>query len=169
MVAELKALEDSVDMILSGIEFQVNRSELNDEIHFENISNSISILATILGEQHNFASSAAILKLFHIYPSGYYNIRSSNGSAITAYCYRTRSCGDITGGWMRVAELDMRNTTTQCLDSLELRTILLRTCTTVNTDRATCSSDVLLLMVFNILKYVDRLEPTRSEQQMLFF
>ena len=42
---------------------------------------------------------------------------------------------------MRVAELDMRNNTTQCPDSLQLRTSPLCTCTLVNSGTATCSSD----------------------------
>ena len=196
-VTELQALENSVDVRLSGIEIQVNSSELNDEIHFQNISNSISTqqsvidqlssklnnsqlndeinfenisnrisiqqnvinqlnseinnnsglisnFATILDEEHIFASCAAIQQFFPFQPSsGYYNIRSSNGSAITAYCDMTRSCGGITGGWMRVAELDMTDNTTQCPDNLELRTTPLRTCSTVNTgDRTSCSSNM---------------------------
>ena len=43
---------------------------------------------------------------------------------------------------MRVAELNMRDTTTQCPDSHELMTYPLRTCTTVNSNTATCSSDM---------------------------
>ena len=159
-VAELQAMENSVDMRLNDIEIQVNSSELNDENNLENISNSISTqlsvidqlsseliiisnFATILDEEHVFSSCAAIQKFFPFQPSsGFYNIRSSNGSAITAYCDMTRSCGGITGGWMRVAELDMRDTTTQCPDSLELRTTPLRTCRISNPSTGICSSDI---------------------------
>ena len=42
---------------------------------------------------------------------------------------------------MKVADLDMTDNTTQCPDSLELRTTPLRTCTAVNSDTATCSSN----------------------------
>ena len=114
-------------------------------ITFSEVSNntkSIDILGTILGDQHVFASCAAIQTLLPLSPSGYYNIRSSNGYVITAYCDMTRSCGGITGGWMRVAELDMTDNTTQCPDSLELRTTPLCTCTTVNTGGGICSSDM---------------------------
>ena len=41
---------------------------------------------------------------------------------------------------MRVAELDMRNTITQCPDSLELRTTPLCTCRIRNSGTAVCSS-----------------------------
>ena len=42
-------------------------------------------------------------------PSGYYWVRTSNGSAVRVYCDMTRSCGGVTGGWMRVAYLDKIN------------------------------------------------------------
>ena len=45
------------------------------------------------------------------FPSGYYWVRASNGSAVHVYCDMTRSCGGVTGGWRRVAELDMTNST----------------------------------------------------------
>ena len=41
-------------------------------------------------------------------PSGYYWVRTSNGSAVRVYCDMTRSCG-VTGGWVRVAYLDKTN------------------------------------------------------------
>ena len=42
-------------------------------------------------------------------PSGYYWVRTSNGSAVRVYCDMTRSCGGVTGGWVRVAYLDKTN------------------------------------------------------------
>ena len=47
-----------------------------------------------------------------LYPSGYYWVRASNGSAVRMYCDVTRSCGGVTGGWMRVAHLDFNDTST---------------------------------------------------------
>ena len=38
------------------------------------------------------------------------------------YCDMTRSCGGVTGGWMRVAELDMTGSSQQCPSGLRLRT-----------------------------------------------
>ena len=46
--------------------------------------------------------------------SGYYLSRASNGSVVRVYCDMTLSCGNITGGWMRVAELNMTDTSQQC-------------------------------------------------------
>ena len=51
-------------------------------------------------------------------PSDYYWVRASDGSAVSVYCDMTRSCGGVTGGWMRVAELDMTNSSHQCPCSL---------------------------------------------------
>ena len=63
-------------------------------------------------------SCAAILQFAPSSPSGHYWIRSSNGSAVYVYCDMTRSCGGVTGGWMRVASLDMRNSSSQCPSGL---------------------------------------------------
>ena len=48
-------------------------------------------------------------------PSGYYWIRSSNGSAVQVYCDMDRVCGcNGTGGWARVAYLNMTDPNQQC-------------------------------------------------------
>ena len=161
----IQALERATDLQFSDVRNKLNESVQKVEQSLENISSSIStqqneidqnsskvnnstqiteVQATLLDVGHVFPScAAAIKKFFPFQPSsGYYNIRSSNGSAITAYCDMTRSCGGMTGGWMRVAELDMRNTTIQCPDSLELRTSPLRTCRIKNPGTSACSSDM---------------------------
>ena len=55
-------------------------------------------------------------------PSGYYWVMASNGSAVSVYCNMTLSCGGVTGGWIRVAELDMTNSSHQCPSGLRQRT-----------------------------------------------
>ena len=48
-------------------------------------------------------------------PSGYYWVRSSNGSAVQVYCDMERVCGcNNTGGWTRVAYLNMTDPNQQC-------------------------------------------------------
>ena len=71
--------------------------------------------------------------------SGYYWVRASNGSTVRVYCDMTRSCGGVTGGWMRVASLDMTNSSHQCPSGLRLDTFNIRTCRSVSTLR-TCPS-----------------------------
>ena len=45
-------------------------------------------------------------------PSGYYSMRDRSSARV--YCDMTLSCGGVTGGWMRVAELNMTDTSQQC-------------------------------------------------------
>ena len=73
-------------------------------------------------------------------PSGHYWVRNSfTGSAVLVYCDPTRSCGGVTGGWRRVAELDMTNSRQQCPSALRQRNDSnMRTCGT-DPDRD-CSS-----------------------------
>ena len=47
-----------------------------------------------------------------------YWVRTPTGSAVFAYCDPTRSCGGVTGGWRRVAGLDMTNSSQQCPSAL---------------------------------------------------
>ena len=62
----------------------------------------------VLNTLSNLSSSCADI-LFHNLSSssGYYLVRSSTGQLTSVYCDMTRTCGNITGGWMRVAELDL--------------------------------------------------------------
>ena len=53
--------------------------------------------------QDNPAPSCAALR--GLSPSGYYWVKTSNGSAVRVYCDMTRSCGGVTGGWARVANI----------------------------------------------------------------
>ena len=77
--------------------------------------------------------------------SGYYWVKDSFNSPIQVYCDMTRSCGGVTGGWTRVAELDMMSNTTHCpngfrqrLDDFDLltcvRTDANRGCSSINID-----------------------------------
>ena len=54
-------------------------------------------------------SCAAILEQNSSSTSGYYFVRSLSGQLRNVYCDMTRTCGNITGGWMRVAMLDVQN------------------------------------------------------------
>ena len=73
-------------------------------------------------------------------PSSYYWIRAFNGSAVSVYCDMTLSCGGVTGGWMRVAGLDMTNSSHQCPSGLmERNDSGKRTCARIETSGG-CSS-----------------------------
>ncbi len=81
-------------------------------------------------------------------PSGYYLVRASNGFPMYVYCDMTWSCGGITGGWMRVAELDMTNSSHLCPSGLiEHNDSNIRTCAR-ESKSAGCSS--VMISVSNI-------------------
>ena len=55
--------------------------------------------------------------------SGYYWVRSSNGTAVQVYCDMDRVCGcSSTGGWTRVANLNMSDPSQQCPGEWNLQT-----------------------------------------------
>ena len=61
--------------------------------------------------------------------SGYYWIYNSTGYPNRVYCDMTRRCGcNSTGGWMRVAFINMTDPNQQCTDGLRLITSPKRTC-----------------------------------------
>ena len=72
-----------------------------------------SIVPTSCSAAPNPAASCSALPASC--PSGYYWIRSSNGSAVQVYCDMDRVCGCTgTGGWTRVAFLNMTDPSQQC-------------------------------------------------------
>ena len=86
------------------------------------------------------SSCKEILQLAPKSPSGLYWIRGTNNSSQHMYCDMDKSCKNVTGGWMRVAYIDMHNTNSTCPSGL--RTLLissLRLCA-MNIDGAGCSS-----------------------------
>ena len=55
-------------------------------------------------------------------PSGYYWVRSFNGTVVQVYCDMDRVCGcNSTGGWTRVAYLNMTDPSQQCPSALTLQ------------------------------------------------
>ena len=75
-------------------------------------------------------------------PSGNYWIRSSNGTAVQVYCDMSRQCcGETTGGWTRVAYLDMTDPNQQCPSNWqEISTSGVRSCARTNSAGASCDS-----------------------------
>ena len=132
----------SLSMLLKASLSQVNHTLLNLLLLQENNTQELIYNLKNSGLLITFpaASCASILLFAPSLPSGDYWIRSSNGSAVRVYCDMTRSCGNITGGWMRVVELDMTDTATQCPSNLMLNTSgNSRTCIPMNSNAA-CTS-----------------------------
>ena len=74
-------------------------------------------------------------------PSGYYNIVTPQGME-RVYCEMdTTNCGNITGGWMRVAHVDMTDENNACPENLTYTAIeSTRMCTRTHSGRYGCSS-----------------------------
>ena len=107
MISELYQILDANITMLSDL-LHVNMDRVNGQ--------NQQLLDTLesLGQSCSLAAScASLLASSPSTPSGHYWVKSNNGSAVRVYCDMTRSCGGVTGGWTRVAELDTNNTT-QC-------------------------------------------------------
>ena len=110
--------------------FENNR----DDIQNRNILLLVRLLTGLA------SSCSAIFAMYPSSPSGHYWIRHSNGSAVRVYCDMTRSCGNITGGWMRVASLDWSNESLPCPNEFRERNDSdIRTCG-INFINGSCSS-----------------------------
>ena len=79
-----------------------------------------------LGSENNPAASCTNIPQSR--PSGAYWIQGTNGPASQQYCDMTRTCCGRTGGWMRVANLDMKDTIQQCPSGFRLLTSPRRSC-----------------------------------------
>ena len=85
-----------------------------------------SFLNSTLEEKISTLEERLLEEMLHLYPpsscvnlpsnspSGYYKLKSPSGLTVRVYCDMTRSCGNVTGGWMRVAYLDMTDSRQQC-------------------------------------------------------
>ena len=87
-------------------------------------------------------SCKEILQLAPQSPSGLYWIRGTDNAAKHMYCDMERVCKNVTGPWMRVASIDMTDTSSTCPSDLKTLTSPHRLCA-INSDGAGCSSAVL--------------------------
>ena len=157
LVMDVQLLENTIDThfkieldLINELNNQLRANITRLELDFENQtfskatrnSSVIAFLVGILNETgHVFVSCASIRLLSPSSPSGKYHVKSSNGSAINAFCDMAKLCGGITGGWMRVLQLDMRDSSASCSSSLKLSRNQRRTCKIRNDRSEICSSD----------------------------
>ena len=130
-VSDNNTLElDNTDSALQSYIIQVNSALANQlnstEMMYRRLSQNISVLEYRADQLLKLHSCAALLPTT---PSGYYWVSTSNGSAVRVYCDMTRSCGGVTGGWVRVGYLDMTDSSHQCPSGFtEHRDSNIRTC-----------------------------------------
>ena len=118
-VSSLKSEVSSLKSEVSSLKSEVSSLQRALVSHETEGNNSFMMLydalEDVLPGQHAAFAANSCAALPPSSPSGYHWVRASNGSAVRVYCDMTRSCGNITGGWVRVAELDvMRNSSHQC-------------------------------------------------------
>ena len=126
---ELLELGQNVSQLLNALvnELRLNHSQLQNlievqELHIVELRGNYSNLDSEFQQLNvEFECPLLIISCADLppsCPSGYYWVRVSNGSVVRVYCDMTLSCGNITGGWMRVAELNMTDTSQQCPGNL---------------------------------------------------
>ncbi len=126
---QVRGLENQLQLLNDT--FTASLKEVSSEVELSLLQNSSK------------SSCAAVFLSNPSSPSGFYWIRSSNCCPIRVYCDMTLSCGNITGRWMRVAELDMTDNNTQCPSSLTENIYSnIRTCV-FNSEQVSCLSVTL--------------------------
>ena len=113
---------------------------------------SLALLSVALQKQtvglnadHPAVSCAEIRRINVESLSGYYWLRSSNGSAVYVYCDMTLTCKGVNGGWMQVVKLDMTNSSHQCPPGTRLRTGLPKRLCGIGINGTGCSSTIYSL------------------------
>lgn len=157
-MAQIQTLRDDIESLRHKIEHNVlSRSQMLNDLKQSLTSSSnftadkLTLLLNDLphGMNTNFpaASCQAITALRPSLPSGYYWVKTSNGSTVPfqVYCSMDDSCGSK--GWTRVAQLDHKNGSANCFDDLENSPNCQNLCRMKN-ESASCSLTVF--PVYNI-------------------
>ena len=141
---------NGIYVLNTSINIQLNqdREQFSNDIQELNTSlgildnRTLQIFSTLsnLGQNPTYPTVDSCAALLSSSPSGYYMVRATNGSAVRVYCDMTRSCGGVTGGWMRIAHLDMTNSSHQCPSSLRQRNDSNISTCIQNRESAGCSS-----------------------------
>ena len=114
--SDLAALQEQLSIVQQNLSESI-RHNLDEELR-QNISRLNFEILELRAAVNCPPFISSCIGLAPSCPSDYYWVRASNGSAVRVYCDMTLSCGNITGGWMRVAELNMTDTSQQCPSSL---------------------------------------------------
>lgn len=85
------------------------------EHSYSKLDEAVNSHFSIQYQRYPTQSCVQILQKNSFSTSGYYWIKSSTGRFIRVYCDMSRSCGGITGGWMRVMKLNKdSNESSEC-------------------------------------------------------
>ena len=145
MASSAQQLNTSIDMLYQ----QLSQQNTSINSAYQQLSEKVSQLNTsidifyqqLLGQEINPAPSCKDLYDTRDASSGYYWI-GEVGSAVRVYCNMSLTCGDVTGGWMRVANIDMTNSSQNCPSGLTLITSPKRVCDITSTGCVSTEFDV---------------------------
>ena len=91
--------------------------------------------------EHVATSCKELYQCNPVLPSGYYNITTPQGAKRVYCAMNTTNCGNITGGWMRAAYIDMTNESNTCPQGLTYTVVnSTRMCSRSHTGYYDCSS-----------------------------
>ena len=148
-------LERKMEAVVNRFEAKIENS--TEQVRVQTKADLKELLNELQFQQMPYPSSCKSLPPNRT--SGYYWIYNSIGHLNYQFCDMSRKCGcNGTGGWMRVANLDMTDTSQQCPDGLRLITSPKRTCGRVtpiegcNSENPSCFQP----MGTNTHKYVGR-------------
>ena len=119
-------LNTSIDMLYQ----QLSQQNVSIDSVNHQLNTSINMVYQQLNQgkaAYNPATSCKDLYDTYYASSGYYWI-GEIGSAVRVYCNMSLTCGNLTGGWMRVANIDMTNTSQNCPTGLSLISSPKRVC-----------------------------------------
>ncbi len=137
---KLNSISEEVSTLREEIKKQVN--DLGEDIKRE-MANLRQEVKLLLQPGHSSSypadSCADILEYNNQSPSGYYWVLSSRRESHRVYCDMTRTCGGVTGGWRKVAELDMTDNSNHCPSTLSQRTVSNKRICRINTNYASCA------------------------------
>ena len=131
---------------LQSIKEELRRVQEDMEDKLQGIQ---QLLSTILSLHYNpgYSPSHPAHSCKEIYdrntssPSGYYWLESSS-EPVQAYCDMDRTCGGVEGGWMKVININMSNSSSTCPSGLKTLTSPKRLCA-MNINGGGCSSAYL--------------------------
>ena len=115
---ELQASNELLRQELQAYSERLEAAEADAASNINSLQEEINAL-TGLHPSIPAASCLQVSLLKPSSPSGYYWVRGSSTGSVRVYCDMSRSCGGVTGNWMRVALLEYNKATSSCPPGLK--------------------------------------------------
>ena len=138
----------SLDSVYQQLNMLYQQQNASIDSVYQQLNISIDILYQQLNQQNqqlkqelSAPTSCKDLYDAHNVSSGYYWI-GEIWSPVRVYCNMSLTCGNKTGGWMRVANIDMTNTSQNCPNGLNLTSSPKRVCDITSTGCVSNDFDV---------------------------